>query len=143
MYAAERAGKNGAALQAIEDEWLSQAQLKLFDDVVIDAINASSLANKESLIKKYKGEVKGKSNSEARSIATGILGSGANLFFDWDAPRSREGYYRLRGGCDCAINRAIAYAPYADLIWMESKLPDFEQAKQFAAGVHAVWPNQK
>ena len=65
------------------------------------------------------------------------------MHFDWDAPRTREGYYRYRGGCQCAINRAIAYGPYADLIWMESKLPDYAQAKEFADGVHAVWPEQK
>jgi isocitrate lyase len=49
----------------------------------------------------------------------------------------------LQGGCQCAINRAIAYAPYADAIWMESKLPDYAQAEEFANGVHAVYPQQK
>jgi isocitrate lyase len=37
----------------------------------------------------------------------------------------------------------VAFAPFADLIWMESKLPDYAQAKEFAEGVHAVWPEQK
>ncbi|KHN96402.1 isocitrate lyase [Metarhizium album ARSEF 1941] len=92
MAAAERAGKTGAALQQIEDEWLSSARLMRFDDA---------------------------------------------------APRTREGYYRLRGGCDCAVARAVAYAPYCDAVWMESKLPDFAQAKEFADGVHAAWPDQK
>merc|ERR1711877_76495 len=50
---------------------------------------------------------------------------------------------RYQGGCQCAVMRACAYAPYADLIWMESKMPDFAQAKEFADGVHAVWPEQK
>jgi len=66
-----------------------------------------------------------------------------DVHFDWDSPRTREGYYRYRGGCQCAVNRAIAYAPHADLIWMESKLPDYKQAQEFAQGVHAVWPEQK
>ena len=39
--------------------------------------------------------------------------------------------------------RGIAFAPYADLIWMESKKPDYKQALEFAEGIHAVWPNQK
>lgn len=141
MIAAEAAGKNGAQLQKIEDEWLVSAKLQRFDEAVVAAIDASSISNKDSAKKEYASKVKGKGNPESRKIAKAILGK--DVYFDWDAPRTREGYYRLKGGCDCAINRAIAYAPYADAIWMESKLPDFEQAKDFADGVHAVWPNQK
>ncbi|KAI1357954.1 isocitrate lyase [Xylaria arbuscula] len=143
MIAAEQAGKSGEELQAIEDAWLKQADLKRFDEAVVAAITASRSVNgdKKALVNQYLAQAKGKSNSEARAIAHGILGE--DVYFNWDAPRVREGYYRLKGGCDCAINRAIAYAPYCDAIWMESKLPDYQQAKEFADGVHAVWPEQK
>lgn len=141
MVAAERAGKSGEQLQSIEDSWLKEAGLKRFDEAVVDTINAGSYADKKDLVARYMAESKGKSNGEARAIAHSI--TGVNIHFDWDSPRTREGYYRLKGGCDCAINRAVAYAPYADAIWMESKLPDFKQAEEFAAGVHAVWPEQK
>ncbi|KAF2842028.1 isocitrate lyase and phosphorylmutase [Patellaria atrata CBS 101060] len=141
MIAAEQAGKTGDELQAIEDQWTAQAGLKLFHEAVIDTINAGVHVNKQDLIKQFMSRVKGKSNSEARAIAKGI--TGVDIYFDWDAPRTREGYYRYQGGCQCAVNRAIAYAPYCDLIWMESKLPDYQQAQEFAEGVHAVWPEQK
>jgi len=141
MVAAERSGKNGAELQAIEDAWNAQAGLKLFDEAVIDAINAGVHVDKASVIAKYKAQSKGKSNPEARAIAKGL--SGVDIYWDWESPRTREGFYRLRGGCPAAIVRAIAYAPYADMIWMESKLPDYKQAKEFADGVHAAWPEQK
>lgn len=141
MVAAEQAGKNGAELQAIEDQWTTQAGLKLFNEAVIDAINDGVHVNKKGLIDQYLNAVKGKSNNEARAIAKGI--TGADIHWDWDAPRTREGYYRYQGGTQCAVNRAVAFAPFADLIWMESKLPDFKQAKGFADGVHAVWPEQK
>lgn len=141
MVAAEQAGKNGNDLQAIEDQWMAQAGLKKFDDAVIDTINAGVFVNKKTLIDQYLEAVKGKSNSEARAIAKSI--TGVDIYWDWDAPRTREGYYRYEGGTKCAINRAVAYAPFADLIWMESKLPDYAQAKEFADGVHAVWPEQK
>jgi isocitrate lyase len=141
MVAAEQAGKNGADLQAIEDQWTSQAGLKLFNDAVVDAINSGSLPNKKGLIDQYLTSVKGKNNNEARAIAKGI--TGVDIYWNWDAPRTREGYYRYQGGTQCAVNRAVAYAPFADLIWMESKLPDYNQAKEFADGVHAVWPEQK
>ena len=67
--------------------------------------------NKAEMIEQFNKLSKGKSNAEARAIAKGL--TGVDVHFDWDAPRTREGYYRVRGGCQCAINRAIAYAPYA------------------------------
>ncbi|KAF2020195.1 isocitrate lyase [Aaosphaeria arxii CBS 175.79] len=141
MYAAEQQGKNGAELQAIEDAWTKEANLKLFHEAVIDTVNAGVHVNKETLINDFLKQSKGKSNAEARAIAKGL--TGVDVYFNWDAARTREGYYRYKGGCQCAVNRAIAYAPYADMIWMESKLPDHAQAKEFADGVHAVWPEQK
>jgi isocitrate lyase len=141
MIAAERAGKSGPELQAIEDQWTAQAGLKLFADAVVDTINEGVHVNKKELVANFLRDVQGKSNTEARAIAKGI--TGVDIPWDWDSPRTREGYYRLQGGCGCAINRAIAYAPYADAIWMESKLPDYKQAEEFAKGVHAVWPEQK
>ncbi|TKX20662.1 isocitrate lyase [Elsinoe australis] len=141
MIAAEQAGKNGAELQAIEDSWNAQANLRLFHEAVIDTINAGVHVNKKGLINEFLTQSKGKSNQEARALAKGI--TGVDVHFDWDSPRTREGYYRYKGGCQCAVNRAIAYAPYCDMIWMESKLPDYAQAQEFAEGVHAVWPEQK
>lgn len=141
MVAAEQAGKVGDQLQAIEDQWTAQASLKLFDEAVIDAINAGVHVNKAELVKEYKSMVKGKSNAESRAIAKGL--TGVDIHWDWDSPRTREGFYRYQGGCGCAVNRAIAFAPYADMIWMESAKPDYSQAEDFANGVHAVWPEQK
>ncbi|POS79333.1 isocitrate lyase [Diaporthe helianthi] len=141
MIAAEQAGKVGDQLQAIEDQWLAQAGLKRFDEAVVEAITKGTHVDKQGAVARYLNESKGKSLTEARALARAI--TGVDVFFDWDAPRTREGYYRLKGGCDCAINRAIAYAPYCDAIWMESKLPDYKQAEEFAKGVHAVWPDQK
>ena len=56
--------------------------------------------------------------------------------------RTVEGFFRLRGGLDCAIARAIAYAPYADLLWCETSTPNLDEAKRFAESVHAVYPNK-
>nr|CAA44573.1 isocitrate lyase [Neurospora crassa] len=142
MMKAEAEGKTGAQLQAIEDDWLAKADLKRFDEAVLDVIAKGKFSNAKDLAAKYQAAVKGKqiSNREARAIARQLLGQ--EIFFDWESPRTREGYYRLKGGCDCSINRAISYAPYCDAIWMESKLPDYAQAEEFAKGPR-VWPEQK
>jgi len=56
--------------------------------------------------------------------------------------RTPEGFFHITGGVEMAIARAIAYAPYADLIWCETSHPDLEEARQFAEGVHARFPGK-
>ena len=51
-----------------------------------------------------------------------------------------EGYFRYEGGTEACISRAVAYANYADLLWMETKKPVYAQAKEFADGVLSVHP---
>ncbi|MEA2165538.1 MAG: isocitrate lyase [Thermoanaerobaculia bacterium] len=56
--------------------------------------------------------------------------------------RTPEGFFMIRSGVDAAIARAIAYAPYADLLWMETSTPDIGEAKKFADAVHAKYPGK-
>lgn len=56
--------------------------------------------------------------------------------------RTCEGFFRLRHGLDLAIARAIAYAPYADLLWCETSKPDLEFARRFAEGVKKHYPDK-
>ncbi len=56
--------------------------------------------------------------------------------------RTIEGFFKIKGGLDCAIARGIAYAPYADLIWCETSKPDIEEAKDFAEGIHEKFPGK-
>ncbi|MEN9868870.1 MAG: hypothetical protein RL748_4460, partial [Pseudomonadota bacterium] len=56
--------------------------------------------------------------------------------------RTVEGFFKVRPGIDQAISRALAYAPYADLVWCETGKPDLEFAKKFAEAVHAKFPDQ-
>jgi isocitrate lyase len=56
--------------------------------------------------------------------------------------RTPEGFFRIKGGLECAIARAVAYAPYADLLWCETSTPDLEEARAFAEGVHAKFPGK-
>ena len=65
-----------------------------------------------------------------------------HAFIDRKAGRSAEGFFRLKGGLECAIARGLAYAPYADLIWCETSTPDLDQAKKFAEGIRAKFPNK-
>jgi 2-methylisocitrate lyase-like PEP mutase family enzyme len=63
-------------------------------------------------------------------------------FVDRAAGRTAEGFYRMKGGLECAIARGVAYAPYADLIWCETSKPNIAEARRFAEGVHAKYPGK-
>ncbi len=56
--------------------------------------------------------------------------------------RTAEGFYRVNNGLDQAIDRALSYAPYADLLWCETATPDLQQARDFAAAVHEQFPGK-
>ncbi|MFG2616475.1 isocitrate lyase [Streptomyces sp. NPDC048507] len=56
--------------------------------------------------------------------------------------RTAEGFYHVRNGMAPVIARGLAYAPYADLIWVETGTPDLEQAREFAEAIHAQYPDQ-
>jgi len=56
--------------------------------------------------------------------------------------RTVEGFFGIRGGLDSAIARGLSYAPYADLIWCETSEPNIEEARRFAASIHAKYPGK-
>ena len=56
--------------------------------------------------------------------------------------RTAEGFYRVRNGIEPCIARGLAYAPYSDLLWMETSKPDLEVAREFAEGIKSVYPDQ-
>jgi isocitrate lyase len=57
--------------------------------------------------------------------------------------RTSEGFYRVRPGLDAVIARGLAFAPYADLLWVETGEPDIELARRFAEAIHARFPGKK
>ena len=66
---------------------------------------------------------------------------------EYDAPfltgeRTPEGFYRTRAGLDQAIARGLAYAPYSDLLWCETAVPDLDEAKRFAEAIHREHPSK-
>ncbi|HKK16930.1 MAG TPA: isocitrate lyase, partial [Gammaproteobacteria bacterium] len=56
--------------------------------------------------------------------------------------RSSEGFYMTKAGLDQAIDRGLSYAPYADLLWCETAVPDLDEAKKFAESIRKEFPEQ-
>ena len=96
-----------------EAEWMDSAGLKTFPVAVRE--KAANMQLKAAHLTTFDERVEeGCSLAEMKEEAAKVLGGEANLpYFDWEAPRAREGYYRLQPGTDVAISRARAWAPYA------------------------------
>ena len=67
---------------------------------------------------------------------------GVHVVWDCEHAKTTDGYYQVRGGIDYAIAKSLAVAPYADVLWMETKTANLHDAKIFADAIHAVFPDQ-
>ena len=65
---------------------------------------------------------------------------GVTITWDCDLAKTPEGYYQVRGGVDFAIAKSLAAAPFADILWMETKSADLAEAREFAEAIHAEFP---
>ncbi|MCO5599985.1 hypothetical protein L7F22_054093 [Adiantum nelumboides] len=120
---------------------MAKANLRLFRDAVADVIRMLNISEveKKGRLDEWFSKVDALSHYEARGLALKL--GAANVFWDWDLPRTREGFYRFQGGTDAAIACGIAFAPHADMLWMESAGPHYDQARDFALGVKSVHPD--
>jgi isocitrate lyase len=67
---------------------------------------------------------------------------GIHATWDCEHAKTPDGYYQVRGGIDYAIAKSLAAAPYADILWMETKTADLHDAKKFADAIHAAYPDK-
>ncbi|MBI4951999.1 MAG: isocitrate lyase family protein [Myxococcales bacterium] len=67
---------------------------------------------------------------------------GISVIWDCEHAKTPDGYYQVRGGIDYAIAKSLAVAPYADILWMETKTADLHDAKKFADAIHAEFPGK-
>jgi len=67
---------------------------------------------------------------------------GIQVAWDCELPKTPEGFYQIQSGIDYAIARSLAVAPFADLLWMETKTADLKDASKFAHAIHAEYPDK-
>ncbi|BBY30258.1 isocitrate lyase ICL2 [Mycolicibacterium sediminis] len=67
---------------------------------------------------------------------------GVDVAWDCERAKTPEGYFQVRGGIPYAIVKSLAAAPFADILWMETKTADLADAREFAEAIHAVYPEQ-
>jgi len=67
---------------------------------------------------------------------------GLDVAWDAEVARTTEGYYQVQGGIPYAVAKSLAAAPYCDLLWMETKTADLDDAREFAEAVHGIYPDK-
>ncbi|KAF3400153.1 Methylisocitrate lyase [Penicillium rolfsii] len=138
----EREGASPAEIDAFELNWVKEHKLVTFDEAV-DAHLAAEGAS-QSARDAYKSHVQKNpdlSISRRRALANDYTNS--PVVWSCDVPRTREGYYHYRAGFPAATKRAKEFAPYADLLWVETGDPNVEKAGNLAANVRAAYPGKK
>ncbi len=137
---ASRRGAGAEEIARIETEWNKRANLCTFPQLVGRALKA---AGKLEASQNFESIAVGKSLFEMKVEAAKLLGAteAAQLYWCWEAPRTREGYYRIQPGTSICIARSIAFAPYCDILWMETKKPDLKQCVEYASAVRKADPN--
>jgi isocitrate lyase len=128
-------------LADIRETWAQKAGLKTYADAVAGAMQAKTPGKTKLTMsvdrwKKFAASV---SHEEARERAESM---GIDVFWNWDLPRTPEGFYQVTGGRDMATARGLAMAPFADLIWRETAQPDLEDDRAWADAIHATFPKK-
>ena len=96
-----------------------------YQDAVVAALKQSQKSERDKLALDFKARVRGMSMKDARLLARSF---GVDPLWNSDFSRTKEGYLRIQGGTEYCIARSIAFAPYCDLVWMESAKPHLRQA---------------
>jgi isocitrate lyase len=121
------------------EAWLSEANLASYPRAVADVIE----------FRGYEGESFDLSAGEWLAFAAGTSfhaarararSMGIDILWDCEVCKTPEGYYQVQGGIDYAIARSLAVAPFADMLWMETKTADLADARLFAEAIHAEFP---
>ncbi|HUP65470.1 MAG TPA: isocitrate lyase ICL2 [Thermoanaerobaculia bacterium] len=131
----------GKAESALVDAWESEALPETYGQAVAEEIEFRSNEGEqlEMSAAEWLAFAKTASLGETREKAKSL---GVDIIWDPEHVRTPEGYYQIRGGIPYAIAKSLASAPFADILWMETKTADLEDARQFAEAIHAEFPDK-
>ncbi|KAI9798523.1 MAG: hypothetical protein M1825_005328 [Sarcosagium campestre] len=138
----EAEGKTADEVNRFEAAWVKEHLLMTFDEAA--AKHLKNYGVSASAIAEYQAAVKSSPDSSLnarRAVAARF--SARRIPFSWDIPRTREGYYHYRAGLAAATKRAIAFAPYADLLWVETGTPNVEKAAGIARDIRRRFPGKQ
>jgi isocitrate lyase len=134
-----------AALDKIDtryvETWQSEAGMKTYALAVAEVLEfrASEGERFDMTVDEWMAFAKRASFYEARERAKSM---GVHVIWNCEHPKTPEGFYHIQAGLDFAIAKSLAVAPFADLLWMETKTADLEDAEKYAHAIHAQYPDK-
>jgi isocitrate lyase len=123
------------------DTWQAQAGLKTYGRAVGDVIAFRSGEGErfDMTAAGWNEFARQASFYEAREKARSM---GLDIVWDPELPKTPEGYYQIQGGLDYAIAKSLGVAPFADILWMETKTADLKEAREYAEAIHKQFPEK-
>jgi isocitrate/methylisocitrate lyase len=123
------------------EAWQSEANLTSYPQAVADVIafRASEGEHFDMNATEWLAFANRTSFHAARARAKSM---GIDITWDCEAPKTPEGYYQIQSGIEYAAARSLAVAPFADLLWMETKTANLADARHFADAIHAEFPTK-
>ena len=121
--------------------WQAEAGLKTYSEAVADILEFRIGEGEtfDTTSEEWRAFARRASLSEVREKADSL---DIRVTWDPELPKTPDGYYQVQGGIDYAIAKSLAAAPFADLLWMETKTADLEDARRFAQAIHAEYPDK-
>ncbi|KAJ6014418.1 mitochondrial 2-methylisocitrate lyase [Penicillium herquei] len=142
LQAMEREGASPAEIDAYELDWVKEHKLVTLDEAVDAHLKAEGAPQAaRDAYKAYVEKNPDLSFSRRRALASDYTKT--PVIWSCDSPRTREGFYHYRAGFPAATKRAKEFAPYADLLWVETGDPDVEKAGKLARDVRVAHPGKK
>ncbi len=123
------------------DAWQAEAGVKTYAQAVADVMELRCNEGDEFAmsVNQWLTFANHASLNSAKNKAKSM---GVNITWDCERVRTAEGYFQIQGGIEYAITKSLAAAPFADLLWMETKTADLADARHFADAIHAVFPEK-
>ena len=123
------------------DAWQAEAGLKTYAEAVRDVMEfrANEGERFDMSASEWMSFASKASLHVARSRAKAM---GIQVIWSCEHAKTPEGYFQVRGGIDYAIAKSLAAAPFCDILWMETKTAELEDAKRFADAIHAQFPDK-
>ena len=122
------------------DVWQVEAQVKTYGEAVAEVMRF--LAGEGVVFAMTEEEwLAFAARASFYTINEKARGMGVHVVWDCEHAKTPDGYYQVRGGIDYAIAKSLAVAPYADILWMETKTADLHDAKIYADAIHAKYPD--
>lgn len=125
---------------ALVDVWQKEANVKTYGEAVADEMRFLASEGVQFPLGEQEW-LTFAARASFYAIREKARGIGVHIVWDCEHAKTPDGYYQVRGGIDYAIAKSLAAAPYADILWMETKTADLHDAKLFADAIHAVFPN--